>query len=141
LVLAALLLTVAACGTTSSGAPGAGGSRSGNPSAYRGVIITAADNGRTIVLARGKVLVVRLASQGMVTWDRPRLTGSGPGALRELSARGGYPSRAPVVARFLAVRAGRATLTSITDARCLHVAPKCAFAQRLWHVTVVVRGA
>ena len=133
------MLTVAACGTTSASAPGAGGSD--HRSAVSGVIVTAADNGRTVVLARGKVLVVRLASQGLLTWDRPRLADSAPAALRELSARGGYPSRAPVVARFLAVRPGRATLSSITDARCLHVAPRCAFDQRLWHVRVIVRGA
>ena len=137
-VLAALALTVAACGTVS--APGAGGSGSGSPPASSGVVITVADNGKTVVLTPGKVLVVRLAGQGMLTWDRPRLAGSGPGALRELSAHGGYPSRAPVVARFLAVRPGTATLSSITDARCLHVAPKCAFAQRGWHVKVIVRG-
>jgi hypothetical protein len=139
-VLAALALTVAACGTTPASGPGAGGGNSGNPPASGAVTVTEADNGRTVTIARGKVLVVKLGSQGMLSWDRPRLTGPMPGALRELSASGGYPSHAPVVARFLAVRPGTATLSSVTDARCLHVAPKCAFPQRGWHVTVIVHG-
>jgi len=43
-------------------------------------------------------------------------------------------------ASFVAVRPGLATLTSTTDARCLHAQPPCEIPQQLWTVTIIVTG-
>jgi hypothetical protein len=86
------------------------------------------------------VVTVVLGSNGTMMWNRPRLAEAGPGALRQLSASGGYPSRLPGRAAFRAVRPGAAAILSGTNARCLHADPPCAIPQRLWRVTVVVHA-
>ena len=103
------------------------------------VTVTTSDDGATVVVVPGRVITVVLAGQGMLRWNQPRLAGSVPGVLRQLSASGGYPAKAPAQASYRAVRAGTAEIISGTNARCLHTHPPCEIAQRLWRVTVVVR--
>ena len=103
------------------------------------VTVTTSDNGATVVAAPGQVLTVVLRGKGMLMWNRPRLTGSLAGVLRQLSGSGGYPSKAPARARYRAARSGTAEILSGTNARCLHTHPPCAIAQQLWRITVVVR--
>jgi hypothetical protein len=103
------------------------------------VTVTTSDDGATVVVVPRQVITVVLGGQGMLRWNRPRLAGSVPGVLRQLSASGGYPSKAPARASYRAVRVGTAKIISGTNARCLHTHPPCEIAQRLWRVTVVVR--
>ncbi|MGN6795972.1 MAG: hypothetical protein ACTHJW_26605 [Streptosporangiaceae bacterium] len=106
----------------------------------RQVTVTTSDDGATVVLVPGQVISVVLRGQGVPMWNRPRLAGVVPGVLRQLSASGGYPSRAPGRADYRAVHPGTATILSATNARCLHAQPACAIPERLWRVTVVVRA-
>ncbi|HEX6931702.1 MAG TPA: hypothetical protein VF162_06150 [Streptosporangiaceae bacterium] len=92
-----------------------------------------------MVAARGQVINVILGAHGMLTWNPPRVAGSVPGVLRQLSAGGGYPAKGPARASYRAVAAGRVEILSGTNARCLHATPPCAIAQRLWRVIIVVR--
>lgn len=54
-------------------------------------------------------------------------------------AAGGYPTGQEMTATFKAVTAGRASVSSETDAACLHVTPRCEIAQQIWVVHIVVR--
>jgi hypothetical protein len=103
--------------------------------------VTTSDDGATVVVAPGQVIAVVLGGHGMLMWDRPRVTGSAPAALRQFSASGGYPSAAPARASYRAVRAGTTDILSGTNARCLHARPPCEIAQRLWRITIVVLRA
>ena len=103
------------------------------------VTVTTSDDGATVVVAPGQTIAVVLDAQGMLRWNRPRLAGSAPGVLRQLSANGGYPSAAPAGANYRAVRAGTVAIISGTNTRCLHAQPSCAIPQRLWRITIVVR--
>jgi hypothetical protein len=98
--------------------------------------LTEADNGATVVLTDGQSASVVLGG-GQLAWDRPRVTGA---ALRLVSASGGYPGGMPARATVRAVQAGTATISSISDAACLHAVPACEIAQRGWLVTVIVRS-
>lgn len=113
------------------GKPSHSATPSASPSTSPGVI-TAADNGKTILLRKGQSITVQL--DGM-TWDQPTLSGA---ALTRLSDSGGYPTTLPARAVFLAAGPGTAQLTSMTDAKCLHATPACMIAQRSWRVTVSV---
>lgn len=101
-----------------------------------GRLLTVADSGATVRLHVGQLITVVLASGGMM-WDLPAASGD---VLRRTSASGGYPTTRPALAFFRAVRRGRSSLTSVTDAACLHSTPRCEMAQRLWSVTVIVGG-
>ena len=101
--------------------------------------MTASDNGATVVVSRGQQIRVVLTGQGTLTWHRPSLAASAPGVLRLLNASGGYPSRLPARATYRAALTGTTQIVSITDARCLHAHPPCAFPQRSWQVTIIVR--
>lgn len=98
--------------------------------------LTEADNGATVVLTAGRSVSVVLGG-GQPAWDRPRVAGA---ALRLVSASGGYPGGLPARATVRAVQAGTATISSISDAACLHAVPACEIAQRPWLVTVIVRS-
>jgi hypothetical protein len=101
-------------------------------------LLTEADSEMTIVLLVGQEVTVVLGPSGMVMpWDRPVAQG---GAVVRVSASGGYPSSLPARALFKAVRPGTARLTSLTDAKCLHLpeARRCLPAQQIWQVAVVV---
>jgi hypothetical protein len=96
--------------------------------------LTVADNGAKVRLSRGQTIVVVLASHGEM-WRPPTASGV---AIRRTSSHGGYPVSEVALASFVAVRPGLATLTSTTDAHCLHAEPPCEIAQQLWVVTIVV---
>ncbi len=146
LVIVGVLGALAGCGSAVNGAQGgtqgngvgvtAGGSPSTpGPSAPDGeVTVTEADSGRTVHLHIGQRLRVVLGGRGE-QWHRP--TSPGP-SLRLVAASGGYPSGRPASAVFLAVRAGTASVTSMTDHPCLHAQPPCMIAQRVWSVRVLV---
>jgi len=102
------------------------------------VTLTQSDDGATVVLSRGQLIIVVLGSPGYPTWDQPLAAGPHLAALRRVSAVGGYPSSAPARATFVAVTAGKALIRSITDAACLHTKPACEIAQRVWQVSVIV---
>jgi hypothetical protein len=101
--------------------------------------LTEPDNGDTVILRLGKPVRVVLGKRIGFMWDQPVATGHRPLALLRTSASGGYPTRLPARATFVAVRVGRAFLFSLTDAPCLHAKPRCMIAQRLWRVTIIVR--
>jgi hypothetical protein len=100
------------------------------------VTVTEADRGATVWLYVGQRWRVVLDGHGQ-QWVNP--ASDGP-AVRLTAASGGYPTGKPADAVFLAVRAGRASLSSITDHPCLHARPPCAIPQRAWAVRVVVTG-
>ena len=97
--------------------------------------LTVADNGETVPLRVSQSIDVALVSRG-VMWDIPKVSGN---AIRRTSASGGYPTHRPAKATFRAVRAGRSSLNSETDAQCLHIKPKCKVKQQEWSVAIVVR--
>jgi hypothetical protein len=68
-------------------------------------------------------------------WELPTANGE---AVQRIEASGGYPSREPARATFLAVADGTATIVSRTDYHCLNAHPPCAIAQRIWLVQVIV---
>jgi hypothetical protein len=96
--------------------------------------LSVASNGARVRLRVGQLVAVVLASRGLA-WDVPKSSGS---ALRRSSVSGGYPAALPARAVFRAVRRGASSLTSVTDAKCLHAQPRCEISQRLWQVTVIV---
>jgi hypothetical protein len=101
-------------------------------------ILTETDNATTIRLSPGDSVTVELKSRSPFSWHIPAASGSG---LRRTSASGGYPSRRPARASFLAVKPGRAGISSIDDAACLHGDPPCMLAQQSWQVTIIVGRA
>lgn len=102
------------------------------------VTLTQSDNGATVVLARGQLIMVVLGGPGLPTWDQPLAAGPQASLLHRVSASGGYPSSAPARAEFLAVYRGRSVIRSITDAACLHAKPRCEIAQQVWQVSVII---
>jgi len=134
-----VLAGLAACGSVANGAQG-NGVRMGGPSATPvpsgEVTVTEADSGRTVHLHIGQRLRVVLGGHGQ-QWHLPASPGS---SLRLAAASGGYPSNRPADAVFIAVRAGTASITSVTDDPCLHAQPPCMIPQRAWSVHVIVRG-
>jgi hypothetical protein len=101
--------------------------------------LTESDNGDTVVLRIGMSVTVVLGTKSGLMWDRPAATGQGPLAIGRTRVSGGYPTRLPARAVFVAVRPGRAFITSTTDAPCLHATPRCMIAQQVWRVTIIVR--
>ncbi len=98
--------------------------------------MTEPDNGRTVHLHIGQRLRVVLGGRGE-QWHIPASRGP---SLRLAAASGGYPSGHTATAVFLAVQAGTALVTSMTDYPCLHSQPPCMIAQRVWSVRVVVKS-
>lgn len=94
------------------------------------------DAGRTIHVARGDVIKVRLPGGSMGGYHRPR-TSDGD-IVQRTNASGGYPSDDKARARFVARHRGTADLTSYTDYTCLHTDPRCLPPQREWTVHVIV---
>lgn len=143
-IIVGLLAVLAGCG---SAAGSRNGSTPGNevkvsvsssspasPSPRGSVTVTEADQGATIQLHTGQRLRVVLGDHGQ-QWVTP--ASDGP-AVHRTAASGGYPSGKPADAVFLAVRAGRASVSSMTDYPCLHARPPCKIPQRVWTVRVVV---
>lgn len=116
--------------------PASSGPASARPSA--GTSLTLADNEATVRVSTGQVVTVVLGRHGALSWHVPVAIGT---AVRRTGASGGYPGKAPARAVFLAEQPGRAVLTSVDDAACLHSHPACMVPQRSWRVTVIVRAA
>jgi hypothetical protein len=137
----ALLAAIAGCGSVVSGAHGGtpgnevtmtvGGP---SPTQHPSVTVAEADNGATVHLHTGQRLRVVLGDRGQ-QWHLPASSGA---SLRLTAASGGYPTSHPADAVFLALRAGTATVTSLTDHPCLHAQPPCKIAQRAWSVHVLI---
>ncbi len=97
--------------------------------------LTDGDSGRTILLALGQHLRVRLGGTG-ATWDPP--TSSSGAVLPRRSSTGGYPTGQPVDARFDATAPGSADVSANSDAACFHTQPRCMMASRNWQIHVTV---
>lgn len=102
------------------------------------VRLTAEDSGRTVQVRRGEALRVELAPD-LGSYRQVRSDQSD--VLQRTSVRGGYPEDTPSVAEFAALAPGRARLSSVTDAHCLHATPRCMIPQRAFDVLVIVDGA
>lgn len=145
MIVVCLLAALAGCGVATTSA---NGTRRGNevkarmnsspPAPHRppggSVTVTGADQGAVVYLHIGQRLHVVLDGHGE-QWVVPSSAGA---ALRRAAASGGYPTGKPADAVFLAVRAGIASITSMTDYACLHAQPPCSIPQRAWAVRVVV---
>lgn len=149
---------VVACGTVASpGAGPGGGSGSAGPAPTSGssglvrpqggtssqpasnpASLTAADNGATVRLSAGQSITVTLVPAPPFSWHLPAATGS---IIHRTDASGGYPERSPARATFRAIRPGRAVLSGIDDARCLHAPHPCMLPQRSWQVVIIVTPA
>jgi hypothetical protein len=130
---------VAACGTerqASPGHPAVSAASTAAPGARTPTSLTAVSNGTTVQLFRGQSVSVVLGGTAL-SWHVPAATGK---AVRRTSASGGYPGHQPARATFVAAWPGRAVLSSVDDAACLHARPSCAVAQRSWRVVVYVTG-
>ena len=148
MIIMGVMAALAGCGSTVNGAHtglqgnGAGVTTGGSPStpgnsARDGeVTVTEADSGRTVHLRIGQRLRVVLGGRGE-QWHRPASPGP---SLRLAAASGGYPGSRPATTVFIAVGAGPASVTSMTDHPCLHAQPPCKIAQRVWSVRVLVAG-
>ncbi|GAA0582550.1 hypothetical protein GCM10010172_79580 [Paractinoplanes ferrugineus] len=98
------------------------------------VVVTAADNLKTVRLSIGDTLVVSLA------WNYlpPKL--STPGVLVEREVTGGYPTGQPLTARYVATAAGTVEVSTKTDIACNHEPTPCPSPTVPWKVTAVVTG-
>jgi hypothetical protein len=95
------------------------------------VVLTLADNGRTITLARGQRLRVELQAGGDLWPD----VVAGPA----LHRRGIYLLQDRTKALFTALSPTPGQQVSATsDSPCLHAQPACSVPQRQWSVSVVV---
>ena len=99
--------------------------------------LTVADNGAVVRLRTGQQVAVTLTPGNFFSWHVPAAAGA---AVRRVSASGGYPSKQPAQAAFLAVQPGEAMLTTINDTACLHAQPACEPPQLEWRVTMMVTG-
>ena len=97
--------------------------------------LTTADNGATVRLTTGQSITVTLVPAPPFSWHLPAVTGS---IIHRTDASGGYPERRPARATFRAMRPGRAELSAIDDAQCLHAQPACMLPQRSWDVVIIV---
>lgn len=104
------------------------------PSAGAPVVVTEADNGRTVALARGQRLLVRLASDTeFEPWSVP--DSSAPRKLRRSGAS--ISSDGGVEAELIARAPGRALVTASRLPRCSGPCPAVA---GYFELRVVVRG-
>lgn len=109
----------------------------GTPSqpASKPASLTAADNGAVVRLTSGQSITVTLVAAPPFSWHLPAATGS---IIQRTDASGGYPERNPARAAFRAAHPGRAVLSAIDDAQCLHAPHPCMLPQRSWHVMIIV---
>jgi hypothetical protein len=100
---------------------------------HRRTITAPAESGQTVRLHVGDKLKVHLGT----SFRRP--TATDRTVIHRIHHSGGYPTGERARATFKALAAGRADITSTTDAPCLHATPRCEIAQRRWVVHVVVK--
>jgi hypothetical protein len=114
----------------------ASASASATPTAHPNpVMLTAADNGRTVRVTPGAVISVRLAPNAG-SYDPP--VSDDETVLTRTSNEGGYPVGGDAIARFSALAPGTAHISSQTDLSCMHSNPRCMVATRVFTVTVIV---
>lgn len=102
------------------------------PACRTTVTVTESDDEAVITLLIGQTLVVSLPS----SYQPPAVVPEN--VLVQRCVDGGYPTGRPLVVGFVAAAPGQATISTITDARCLHTSPRCAIPQRLWRIHIVV---
>jgi hypothetical protein len=107
-----------------------GAKRSTSPLPSHTITVTLADSGRRLTLQQGDRLNVRLAGPSAYTWTEP--TSSAPAVLE----RRGGSSGSQASAVFLAVGAGKATVSATDNPNCY---PRCLAPSRLFEVSVSVR--
>ncbi len=104
------------------------------PTAYdRLLVLTDADDGRTVQVDRGDTVAVVFAGCRGGFDLRPAVA---TGPLSRYRARGSNPGGASAI--FATSATGTATISSTTDDPCAHLAMPCLAPQRSWHVTVQV---
>ncbi|MGN6607853.1 MAG: hypothetical protein ACTHMS_12700 [Jatrophihabitans sp.] len=113
--------TATATATPTSGGPGFGGEPT-DPAAGRAVVRLHVGERRALAVPSG-------------TWDAMT---TGNSHVVRVDQRGGYPGTEPLAVTLTALAAGRTTLTTTSDAACLHASPRCLLPQRVWSVVVVV---
>lgn len=96
------------------------------------VTVTQTDNTSTVALRVGDTLEVSLPSM----YTPPTVAPSGFLVRSDLT--GGYPTGQPLLVRYVAVAAGQADVSTISDGECLHLPTPCPSPQVRWvvHVTV-----
>jgi hypothetical protein len=102
------------------------------PAAGRTVTVTQADNAGTVTLRTGDTLVVSLPAMYVPPTVAPA------GVLALAGSTGGYPAGQALLARYTAAAPGRADVSTVSDAACLHQPLPCPSPQVPWrlHVTV-----
>ncbi|GAA3290715.1 cellulose binding domain-containing protein [Dactylosporangium vinaceum] len=102
------------------------------PAAGRTVTVGSSDNAGSVTLHIGDTLVVSLPAMYVPPTAVPA------GVLAAAGTTGGYPTGQALVARYTAVAAGRADVSTISDAACIHEPLPCPSPQVPWrlHVTV-----
>ena len=113
----------------------------GKPGHPKAITVTSADNGKTIHVARGERVMVTLAvnlkhNPDATTWWHA-ITESG-GALKELPQTFMVP-RGVTAARYDAIAAGKATLSSTRAVCPTHSGAPTCHSMQSWHVTIDVR--
>ncbi len=98
----------------------------------RTVTVGTAANHTTVSLRVGDTLVVSLP----YNYDPPTVKPAG--VLGAGDVTGGYPTSQPLVARYPAVAAGSADVTTTTDGPCIHLPTPCPSPQWPWTVHVSV---
>jgi hypothetical protein len=99
------------------------------------VTLTEQDSGRTVRVARGTTIVVRLDGGQVAPWSAAD-TSDGTVVRRTSATTGEGSSRAT----FRAVGDGTANLSAAAHPRCRDVRPSCGAPDRSWRVKVVVTG-
>ena len=112
--------------TTTTGAPA--------PASDGTVTVGRDDNGRTVSLAAGDTLVVRLEAVAGTAWSDP--ASDGPALSRTSSEQSGGVT----TARFTAARAGTVTVTATGTPTCTTASPPCLSPAETYRVTVIVSG-
>jgi hypothetical protein len=138
--LLAVALSVSACSSSTGERPSAGSSStagtttSAPSSTDRGadVVVGEEDAGTRVLLRPGQRLSVALGA------DFRPVEVSAAGVLDPGATSGGYPTGQPLTAVLTAVAPGEVSLSSSTDAACLHESPPCAVPQREWTLSVTV---
>jgi hypothetical protein len=111
---------------------GAGSSASA-ATTHRRPVTAPAESGQTVRLHIGDKLRVHLGT----SFRRP--TSTDRAVIHRIHHSGGYPTNEDARATFKARSTGRADITSVTDAPCLHAQPRCMIAQQSWVVHVIVK--
>ena len=121
-------------GSTTAGSTTAGSTTSSPPSTDAGAdaVVGEGDSGTQVRLRPGQRLRVSLGA------DFQPLEESADGVLAPVDAGGGYPTGQPLTTVLTAVAPGEVSLSSATDAACLHESPPCSLPQQEWTLSVTV---